>query len=70
MYLAIRPHLGSVDIQMAESCPITKWSVVFECHLNTGLNLIWYSDHHFNTGPIFKWWSESLKSLLYKFFHY
>ena len=20
--------------------------------------VVWYSDHHWNTGPVFKWWSE------------
>ena len=29
-----------------------------ECHLNTGLNLEWYSDHHLNTRLVIKWWSE------------
>ena len=25
---------------------------LFECNLNTGLNLVWYSDHHLNTGQV------------------
>ena len=45
---------------------VFEWSIVvwllngplFECHLNTGLNLVQYSDHHLNTWPVFKWWSE------------
>ena len=43
---------------------VFEWSKVvrspnclfFECHLNTGLNLVWYSDHHLYTGPVLKWW--------------
>ena len=35
---------------------------VFVCHLNTGLSLVWYSDHHFNAGPILKWWYEYLNT--------
>ena len=26
--------------------------LVFECHLNTGLNLVQYSDHHLNAGKV------------------
>ena len=45
---------------------VFKWSKVVhlpngllsQCHLNTGLNLVRYSDHHLNTRPVFKWWSE------------
>ena len=45
---------------------VFKWSKVvrslnsplFECHLNTGLNFVRYSDHHLNTGPVIKWWFE------------
>ena len=29
--------------------------LVFECHLNTRLNLVWYWDHLLNTGLVFKW---------------
>ena len=36
---------------MLESCPITN-GVVFKCHLITGLDLVWYSDHHLNTGHL------------------
>ena len=32
--------------------------LVFKYHLNTGLNLVWYSDHHLNNKPVFEWWSE------------
>ena len=43
-----------------------KWSKVvrspngpaFECHLNTGVNLVLNADYHLNTGSIFNWWSE------------
>ena len=38
---------------------VVRWpnGQLFECHLNTGLNLVWYSDRRLNTGPVFKWWS-------------
>ena len=50
-----------------QSSPVTKWSKVvrspngpvLECHLNTGVNLVLYADHHFNTGPKFNWWFEN-----------
>ena len=32
--------------------------LLYECHLNTELNLVQYSDHHLNTGLVFKWWYE------------
>ena len=45
---------------------VFKWSKVFrspigpvfKCHLNTGLNFVWYSDRNLNTRPVFEWWSE------------
>ena len=48
------PH--SLGIQMVNRCLIN--GPVFECHLNTGLSLVQYSEQHFNTGPVLKWWSE------------
>ena len=43
-----------------QTCLVFKWLIVvrlpngpvFECHLNTRLNLVWYSDHHLNTGHL------------------
>ena len=29
-----------------------------ECHLNTGINFVRYSDCHLKTRPVFRWWSE------------
>ena len=26
--------------------------LLFECHLNTGLNFVWYSEHHLNTAHL------------------
>ena len=45
---------------------VFKWSklvrlpngLLFECHLNAALNLVWDSDRHLNTGLVFEWWSE------------
>ena len=45
---------------------IFKWSKVvpspsgpiFECHQNTGQNLVQYSDHHLNTRTLFEWCAE------------
>ena len=57
------PVFGSRRIQWGSeyrTSLVFKWSKVVrlpngllsECHLNTGLNLVWYSDHHFNTGHL------------------
>ena len=32
--------------------------LVLECYLNTGLNLVQYSDNHLNNRTEFEWWSE------------
>ena len=49
-----------------QTCQVFKCSKVvqstngplLECHFNTGLYFVWFSDHHMNNGPVFKWWSE------------
>ena len=65
----VKKPMSSIQIQWGSeyrTSLVFEWSKyvpslngpLFECHLNTGLNLVWYSDHHLNTGPVFKWWSE------------